>query len=67
MHLWVSCLEPALYEAQSTQSEAAGWPPLPVCGRHAEHARRYWSVLYIRPIIKAAPGEAEVRQGEGGL
>ena len=46
----LSCLEPALYEAQSTEDAAGGLPPLAVCSRHAEYARQHWNVHYIRTL-----------------
>ena len=68
MSRWVPCHDRALYEAQSTQDEASGLLPLPVCSRHAEDARRYWSVLYIRPLVSdTTPGTSDTKQGEDEL
>ena len=47
---WMPCHDLALYEAQSTQNHAAGYPSTPVCSRHAEFARRHWDVHFIRSL-----------------
>ena len=50
MHEWVLCHDRALYETQSTESHASGYPPTPMCSRHAEYARQHWNVHYIRTL-----------------